>query len=568
VNLLSPRRDLAPGRAELVAPPAPRRLATALSLLAALLAGASVAILALGPRILDTGDVGWMLHGPLGPDPVAYWLAWTFFRHAPWTLPPGLNPAYGLELASAIFYVDVVPLLALPLKALRDLVTVEQYWGPWLVACGGLQAGVAWRLIGLATRDPLARAAGAALFAAQPMMINRMGGHFALVAHWVLLAGLFLCLREPTARRQGFTWTLLLGATALINAYLLAMTAALWAADLLARTRRHRRLAARAAEVVSVLASVAVALWLGGFFSLTGPLKPIGEGYGATGLDLLAPFDPVEWGRLLPTLPTLRHWEHGGSYLGAGSFLLLGAGIAALVTGRLAWRDALGRHALLVAVLLAMLAFAVTNRIAIADHVIAEFPLPALVQHYADLLRASERFFWPLGYAMLFAAIAAVAARWGGRRAGILLVAALALQLVDIERGLARYRGLVADAPRTPVERLADPFWDEAARRYERIRAVPAGNFGANWEEIARYAALHGLATDAIYHSRVDHLALRRLRMSVIAALDAARREPGTLYVLRDEESLAIVAARFDPSRDLLQPIDGLMVFAPGWYGR
>lgn len=544
------------------------RIATALSLLVALFAGAATAVIALGLRILDVGDTGWMLHGPLGPDPVAYWLTWTFFRRAAWTWPPGLNPDYGLELASAIFYVDIVPLLALPLKALRGIVTVDQYWGPWLVACGVLQAGVAWRLIGLATGDPLARAAGAALFAFQPMMINRMGGHFALVAHWVLLAALHLCLRDPAGRRQGLAWTLLLGTTALINAYLLAMTAALWGADLVARAFREGRIARRLAEGLAVLAAVGFALWLGGFFSLAGPLRPLGPGYGATGLDLLAPFDAVEWGRLLPALPTLRHWEHGGSYLGAGSFLLLAAALVALLTGRLAWRALLARHALLLAALAAMLAFAVTHRIAIAGVVIVELPLPALVQRVADLLRASERFFWPLAYAALFGAVAAVVARWGGRRAGLLLMAALALQLVDISAGLARYRALVADAPRLPVERLADPFWAEAAERYQRIRAVPAGNFGANWEEIARFAALHGLATDAVYHSRIDQDALRALRMTIAAELAASRWETGTLYVLRDEATHAIVAARHDPARDLLREVDALVVFAPGWHGR
>lgn len=544
------------------------RTASALSLLAALLAGAAAALAALGKRILDVGDTGWMLHGPLGPDPVAYWLTWTFFRRAPWSWPPGLNPDYGLELASAIFYVDIVPLLALPLKALRGLVTVDQYWGPWLVACGVLQAGVAWRLIGLATRDPLARAAGAALFAFQPMMINRMGGHFALVAHWVLLAGLHLCLRDAAGRRQGLAWTLLLGTTALINAYLLAMTAALWGADLLTRALRDGRIARRLGEVVAVLSFVGGALWLSGFFSLSGPLKPLGPGYGETGLDLLAPFDPVEWGRLLPALPTLRHWEHGGSYLGAGSFLLLAAALAALVTGRLPWRAVLARHALLLAALLVMLAFAVTHRIAIGGEVIIELALPAPVQRLVDLLRASERFFWPLAYATLFGAIAAVAARWGARRAGLLLAVALALQLVDISAGLARFRALVADAPRVPVGRLADPFWAEAARRYTRIRAVPAGNFGANWEEIARFAATAGLATDAVYHSRIDQDALRALRIAVAADLDAARWEAGTLYVLRDEATHAIVAARYDPSRDLLREVDGLLVFAPGWHAR
>ena len=96
-------------------------------------------------------------------DPPQLWLGWTYFRHAPWAMPPGANPDYGLELGSAIYFADAIPLLALPLKALRGLVEVPQYVGPWLLACGVLQGLVGWRLIGLATRDPLARACGAGL---------------------------------------------------------------------------------------------------------------------------------------------------------------------------------------------------------------------------------------------------------------------------------------------------------------------------------------------------------------------------------------------------------------------
>jgi hypothetical protein len=43
----------------------------------------------------------------------------------------------------------------------------------------------------------LARLAGAALFVLQPTMLARMGGHFALSAHFLLLMGLWLCL-TPT----------------------------------------------------------------------------------------------------------------------------------------------------------------------------------------------------------------------------------------------------------------------------------------------------------------------------------------------------------------------------------
>ncbi len=39
----------------------------------------------------------------------------------------------------------------------------------------------------------LAWGTGAALFVLQPMLLHRMGGHFALGGQFVLLAGLLLC---------------------------------------------------------------------------------------------------------------------------------------------------------------------------------------------------------------------------------------------------------------------------------------------------------------------------------------------------------------------------------------
>nr|WP_255574818.1 DUF6311 domain-containing protein [Caldovatus aquaticus] len=554
----------APDREAGQAAAATRRIAALL----AVAGGALAAIATLGPRVLDIRDLGWLLHGTLGPDPVSYLLAWTYFAASPWSWPPGLNPGYGLELSSALFYADALPLLAFAAKALRPLLDIPQYWGPWLALSAALQAGFAWRLLGLAVADPVARALGAVLFAWQPMLLNRMGGHFALAAQWALLWALWLCLRDPP-RRQTLHWAACLGTVAMLNAYILAMGAGLWAADWLARLLRARgeggigagRLAVQAAVVPAVAAA---ALWAAGFFTIAGRLVPVGPGYAETQLDLTAPFDAVEWGRLLPALPGLRHWEHGGSYLGAGTLLLLA--VAAGLLGRGRPRAALRRHAVLVAALAAMLAFAVSHRVAVAGHVVVLFELPEPARPLADLLRASERFFWPLAYAAIFAAIALVAGRLPRRSARLLLAAVLALQIADIEAGMARVRALVAAAPPATAERLADPFWEEAARRYLRVRAVPAGNFGPHWEEIARFAARHGLPTDAVYLARVDPDAVAALNARVLGDLAAGRWEGGTLYVLRDAATWTLVAARADPTRDLLAIVDGVSVFAPGWH--
>lgn len=544
-----------------------RHAASALSFGIALLIAGALPLLAYGPRILDLGDIGWMLAGPLGPDPVAYWIAWRYFRTTPWLTPPGLNPNWGLELGSSIFYADVIPLVAFVLKALRDVVSVEQYWGPWLVACGALQAAAAWWLLGRATNDAIVRGAGAVLFAAQPMMLNRMGGHFALAAHWLLLAALALALRPPTRRwLQAMGWAALLGLAALIQSYLLAMVAALWVADLIDRWRRDRSLGWTAAEASAVSGATASALWAAGFFVLRGAPSPIGEGYGMTALDLLAPFDAAEWGRFLPELPTLRHWEYGGSYLGLGSFLVLGAGLVALVSGRFGWCAAAARHAVLLLSLFGLLVFAVGNRPAIAGRILFEVPLPEAIRRVADLLRASERFVWPLAYGLLCGAIAAVAARWSGRGAAAILLLAVPLQLADISVGLERLRGFVAAAPREPAPRLHDPFWQEAAHRYVRLRAVPAGNFGDHWESLARLAVVHGLATDAVYLARVDQRVVDHLRAEMTERLGSGRYEAGTLYVLRDAGTVALTRASHDPARDLLARLDGIEVLAPGWF--
>ncbi|MFM7691295.1 MAG: DUF6311 domain-containing protein, partial [Alphaproteobacteria bacterium] len=84
---------------------------------------------AFGLHILPPWNTGWMLSGMIGPDPVQYWLGWSFFRRAPWSWPPGLNPLWGLEVSSSIYYADAIPLLAFFFKAISPVIEVSQYWG-------------------------------------------------------------------------------------------------------------------------------------------------------------------------------------------------------------------------------------------------------------------------------------------------------------------------------------------------------------------------------------------------------------------------------------------------------
>ncbi len=160
------------------APAAARRASWASGAAAALLGAAvTVALFGFGP--IDPRNEGW-LWAELGVDPIQSWLGWSSFRRAPLALPPGANPAYGMELGTSIYFTDSLPLLAIPLKALPGALQPPQFIGLWLLACGALQGLVGWRLVGLATRDPLARVCGAGLLAVQPMVMHRMTGHTSL----------------------------------------------------------------------------------------------------------------------------------------------------------------------------------------------------------------------------------------------------------------------------------------------------------------------------------------------------------------------------------------------------
>lgn len=516
-----------------------------------------------GTHILPPSHTGWMLTGTIGPDPVQYWLGWTYFARDAWRWPPGLNPDWGLEIASSVFYSDSIPLLAFAFKALRPLVEVTQYWGIWIFACGALQALLAWRLIGLATAHPLPRLAGAALFALSPMMLNRLGGHFALGAHFLILAALYLALTRARPWVRLLQWAGLILAASLIHSYLLPMVAGIWAGDWLARAlRRGERSGWLAAELPLAPGAGLFGLYLAGFFLLSGGFGGTWGGYGEMQMDLLAPFDGGVWSAWLPDLPGPDHWETGHSYLGLGALLALALGLAAYLRRPFPWLGA--RWPLLLA-LLGMLALALSHRVAVGGRVTELVALPARLLDYADALRASERFFWPFAYAAVLAAVFAMLRGFGPARAGAMLAVLALLQFADMQKGFARLAQYFPPGPAVAPLRLQDPFWTEAAARYGRVRLAPTGMQARHWEEVAVYAATHGLPTDAVYLARLDPAHVEALNAAVLSALATGRHEADSFYVLGSAETLEAARAGMDRHADLLASFDGIWVLAPGW---
>ncbi|WP_432218875.1 DUF6311 domain-containing protein [Pseudomonas kribbensis] len=524
-----------------------------------LLLGMLVFFLAIGPQALNPQNIAWLEQG----DPATHYLGWEFFRHSPWTFPLGLNPFYGLELSSSIIFSDSNPLLALLFKPFSAwLPDTFQYFGLWLLACCVLQAWFGWKLLGLMTGNPLIRLLGAGLLVFSPPMFLRMGGHLSLAGHFLILAALYLAL-VPDLRRRRWAWGVLLAVTSWVHAYLLAMVALIWLADLLGKTF-SRQLTRRQGLIEGGLlfALVSVCCWQAGYFSIADGAAS--GGFGLYRMNLLSPVDPAGWSRILPDLPKGEGDYEGFNYMGLGVLLLVPLALIAWMGNRQPLKDELRARPWLLMALFGLWLFALSNQIGIGASTVG-YPLPKVILGLANIFRASGRMFWPVLYALMLGLIFLVVRGYRPRVVILLLATALVVQVVDTRSGwLGLRQGKMAAPSATWNSPMRDPFWASAAARYANVRSLMPQNQNDRWQMIAGFAAAHGMKTDAVYLARVSSSALAQAQQKARRMLDSGKYDADSLYILSDDV-LADAAKSINSETDLLTRVDGLVVLAPGW---
>lgn len=518
-----------------------------------------------GAGILPPGNVGWLSQGDLAQS----YLGWAFFRDAPWAWPPAANPAYGLEIGSSVYYSDSIPLLALFFKAIAPMLPQPfQYFGLWVLLSLVLQAWFAWTLAGLASRDVWFRTVAVLLLVLAPPMLNRLGGHMALVGHWPLLAGLYLCLR-PRQHAQWRAWALLVAVAMALHAYLFVLVGVLWVADLLRRRLDDRRShvartkGAMAKEIAAVVGAALLSAWVSGLFMVSGRGMRA-QGFGHYKMNLLAPFDGDGWSWFGLHVAQAAGEYEGFNYLGAGVIVL--AALALVLHLRRRDRPAGTRRTVLTAMAIALTLVAVTHVVG-AGALQWTLPLPArLVDKLQGLpVQATGRLFWVVHYLIIVAALFALARCLRPMPLRLVLLGVLALQVADLHPGWSNVRQLNrsrADMA-TPAE-LQSPFWTQAAVRYRNLRRLPTRVIAPGWETAAFHAQQHGMGTDMVQVARLDVKPFWELERRKRAALFAGAPEADSLYLL-DEDVLDLVRAALVDPRDALFRLDGRLVLAPGW---
>lgn len=518
-----------------------------------------------------------------GGDATQHYLGWLFFRNGPWGWPLGLNTSYGIGLNNSIVFTDSIPLLAIPLKAIAPILPATfQYFGLWAFTCFVLQAWFAWKLISLFTKDIWLCTLCTALFIFSVPLLSLFPENPALGSLFLILAALYLSLKEYE-KYPAWQWYWLLLFSSLIHFYLFVLVGLIWIASLLDGMviNKHISFAQAAKSLLFCIPSVLIATYLAGYFTISS----IGAfGYGMFKINLLGLLNPAGWSSFVKTIYIKPHWwSEEPIYLGLGVLII----ILTLIIKNTAFRKntvtfislikkPFREHVFLSITIAALAIFSISNHVAIGPYEYI-IPVSEKFSELASILRNSGRMFIPCFYAILLLSCFIVIKQFSKKTALSIFGICLALQIMDLSVGWLDVRQRMTSNGPFPYSKLPleNPFWNEAAKQYKNIIVIPSrfnlqpdfmSRFLSNeWRIFGRFASMNHLGTNAVYLARYDEPKSLELNRQYLASLNSNQLGDENLYIVSPEEINTAACSSLRSKSDLFTKIDGFYVYAPDY---
>ncbi|MBP0439869.1 DUF6311 domain-containing protein [Tianweitania sediminis] len=399
-------------------------------------------------------------------DPAQHVSGWLLYAADEWRWPLLVTQRIAPPDGLAIFLTDSIPLAALLFKPLAGVLPEGfHYFGLWQAFNKLLQALAAVYLIrSFGLRHPLHAVVAAAFALLWPAHLIRVT-HTALATHGFILIAIAFYVRARSkpwsdAKAFGLFALLSLGAL-LVHPYLCAMVLAIHGAFLIDRLcDRPKRHMALAALVVSCLALATALIPLG---YLSGGQTRSG-GYDIYSMNLASPFCGGKLSLCGPMNTTGGQYE-GFNNLGLGLLLLIPI---ALWAARKEVVPLAKRSPGLILVALGLVVYAASNMMWLGPYLIFHYEVPQRLAPLTQTFRASGRFFWPVGYLVLFFTLCALLRHVALRWASALLACALTLQGID---ALPQITSIQQQTEAPGV--LDFPAWQRALADIDHIEVFP-----------------------------------------------------------------------------------------------
>ena len=552
----------------------------------ALLLGTLLFTYVTGGAVINPLETDWLMFG----DAAQHYLGWEFFRHTPvlqW--PIGANYPLGMELSSSIVFTDSIPIAAYIAKLLNPILPATfQYLGIWIWICFSLQAYFAIRILRVFLYVNSHVYLSSFFLVFSPPLIYRLihagHGHIALASHWLILAGIYLYLKNNANNSK---WTLLIALTWLIQAYFSPMVIAIWVASLIKRLISREHLLGLIKSIAITTLTSFLVMWSSGYVMLGKDFNPEGWNYVFRWQPLSlvdsGTNDSTGWSLILSDRAQLDGATEAFSFLGTaivllmaislipllnririsrksilltfltGLVLVLGTALLSLsitkmvsvsaliivviFSGTLFIQLKLSRVKylpLLVAVTLLAI-YSMTNQIFFAQQILFEYPLFPPLREFTETFRTHGRSIWPFYYVLILGSVIYFAKNFKSGLVTAVLTSLIIFQLIDTAPAInsARERFMSVEGWTSP---MVDPRRDELAQRSKSILVVPPLNDDKEelWIAINDFAIANRLSTNSGNFSRSNDDQYSLLTRQLINDLKFGEIKNSSLVVIND----------------------------------
>ena len=528
-----------------------------------------------GLEILLPSNIAWLMKWDLA----GYVIVLDIFRHEPWGFPLGQVNGYFYPIGA-----NVGELLPLIVK-LFDFILPQrfQYIGFFLISSHILVSYFSLKISRLFAIGGIVQLLVTMLIIINPVLLYRFI-HPSLTAQWLVLASFWLYFSSSSSKdlnKVMFYQGSILVLSGLIFPYLavmitglvLALGFKLWLSD--------HRINFRKFSIYIAASFVALFLswYLIGLITFSHSVDMgVPNAYGLYGWNLNSLYNAYDLdgngyyksnnlSSILPAFPHVTwHQYEGFSYLGAGMILLTLLAIALFFLRKRPAPNADGAvdktNFYPLAVFTIMMAlFAISNVVSFNDAVLFTVPIPAVVQKFGDIFRASSRFFWVAYYLILITVLYFLAKTIRSKAiVAVLLSAALILQVYDLKPMIFTDH-FPYEEYHTPLQ---DDHWENLVKAFDQIMFYPPYQTSILSHDDYRYftyfAAKNQKKINTGYLGRLDGVAIAENTRKLQAEIREAAVNDRSIYITLPYYAPELFRAYFDGNIKIVL-LDGYLVF-------
>ncbi len=480
----------------------------------------------LGINNLSFSNTSWLSAHDVSTDIIS----WKFYRDDFWRFPIGSNPNYGMDIGSGIAFSGSIPLMAIIFKFFKFILPNNfHYFGFWIFLCFFLSGYISYLIFLNKTNNVIFSFFASLIFILSPIMINRLGFHLSLCAHWLILMGFYIEMRKDIFKKE-FYWAFIISISSLIHFYFTVMLLIIFFSfsinDLKIKNTK---------KYFIVFGSLILTMYFVGYFDV--PFSDaLALGYGNYSLDLASFFinksnvvnGNIDWSLFLNN--KIRVGAEGFGYLGLGGILLLIYLIYIFITQ---FKTIVRNRKFLSILILTVICFliAISNKIYLFNNLILEIQIPKIIYGLLSIVRASGRIIWPVYYLIFIISIYKIYQNFSKKNSFLILIFILIIQIIDIYPGIkAHYNAQAFEKEKKLNDVL---FWENITTENPTLKTTYLNNQSRFLHELRNVLLLGNIKqTNISIHGRYNRKQASISRSDLYSLFDKKTLPEGVIFAV------------------------------------